>query len=296
MEIKGIITAMVTPFDEQGGVDETATKLLIENLLRHKVSGIFILGTNGEFHVMDNEEKLEFAKLVVEIVDKRVPVYAGTGGNSTMEVIHLTNEMEKIGVDAVSIITPYLVPLDDDELYNHYKVIEANINLPIMLYNIPKNTGNALSVEVVRKLAKLEKIVGIKDSSGNIENIKSYVEVTKNENFSVVSGSDSLILKALQVGATGAVAATSNAITEIDVAIYNEFLKGKIDTAERYQDAIEEFRRILKLGSVPSVLKYAIGEMGIPVGRPKLPISELTLEKKKEIKRVMQTYKLIELP
>ncbi|MFK4567478.1 4-hydroxy-tetrahydrodipicolinate synthase [Enterococcus sp. UD-01] len=271
MKVAGIISAMVTPFTADGKINEAATRQLVNHLIDQHINGLFILGTNGEFHVLSKEEKLAFAKIVVEAVAGRVPVYAGSGGNSTEEVIALTNAFAEVGVDAVSVISPYFVPLTEEELFTHYQTIAAQANIPILLYNIPKNTGNPLSSQLVARLAKLPNIIGIKDSSGDIELMKEHIEKNKEEDFVVLSGSDSLILKALKLGAAGAVAATSNVLSKTDVAIYTHFKNGDLAEAQAAQDSIEEFRRILKFGTIPSVLKYSLSFMGIDVGAPRTP-------------------------
>ena len=274
--LNGIITAMVTPFESSGNIDIKATEILIEKLIANGVQGIFVLGTNGEFHVIENDMKIKFAKKVVEIVAKRVPVYAGAGGNSTDEVIKLGKQMIAIGVDALSVITPYFVSLKENELYNHYQMIAENLAIPIVLYNIPKNTGINLSFELVSKLSKISNIIGIKDSSGDINNIAGYIDNTSRNEFSVLSGSDSLILKALKIGATGAISATSNLLTTNNVEIYKQFIAGNLDKAEQWQQSLEEFRRILKYASIPSVLKQSLSLSGIEVGVPRLPVLPVT--------------------
>lgn len=274
--LNGIITAMVTPFESSGNIDIKATEILIEKLIANGVQGIFVLGTNGEFHVIENDMKIKFAKKVVEIVAKRVPVYAGAGGNSTDEVIKLGKQMIAVGVDALSVITPYFVSLKENELYNHYQMIAENLAIPIVLYNIPKNTGINLSFELVSKLSKISNIIGIKDSSGDINNIAGYIDNTSRDEFSVLSGSDSLILKALKLGATGAISATSNLLTTNNVQIYKQFIAGNLDKAEQWQQSLEEFRRILKYASTPSVLKQSLSLSGIEVGVPRLPVLPVT--------------------
>ena len=274
--LNGIITAMVTPFESSGNIDIKATEILIEKLIANGVQGIFVLGTNGEFHVIENDMKIKFAKKVVEIVAKRVPVYAGAGGNSTDEVIKLGKQMIAVGVDALSVITPYFVSLKENELYNHYKMIAENLAIPIVLYNIPKNTGINLSFELVSKLSKISNIIGIKDSSGDINNIAGYIDNTSRDEFSVLSGSDSLILKALKLGASGAISATSNLLTTNNVEIYKQFIAGNLDKAEQWQQSLEEFRRILKYASIPSVLKQSLSLSGIDVGVPRLPVLPVT--------------------
>jgi 4-hydroxy-tetrahydrodipicolinate synthase len=293
MKIEGIITAMVTPLDERG-IDREATIKLVNHLIDTGVHGLFILGTNGEFYALSHAEKIELAKIVVEEAAGRVPVFAGAGGISTSEVTDLVNEFQSIGVTAASIITPYLIKLSDEEVINHYKMIATETELPLILYNIPKNTGIHINETIFEQLIELPNIIGIKDSSGELDNIKNYVRLNKRKDFSILVGSDSLILKALELGADGAVAATSNVLTKTDLNIYKAFKKNKIDQAEMYQESIEEFRRILKLSTVPSILKYSVSWLGISVGNPKLPVIPVNETLQEEIHRVLEAYRRME--
>ncbi|MGG7059287.1 4-hydroxy-tetrahydrodipicolinate synthase [Clostridium nigeriense] len=291
MKYKGLICAMITPLDENQNINPKATCELIDYLINKGVSGLFILGTNGECHVLTDDEKVEFAKIVVKHTNNRVPVFVGTGGNSTREVINLSKRMEEIGASALSIITPYFVPPTQKELIAHYKAIAEAVNLPIMMYNMPGKTGINIEPESVRELAKVKNIVGIKDSSGKLDNMKAYLEVTKGEDFSVFSGSDSLILDILKAGGHGAVAATANFLAGIDIAIYDNFIKGDLEAAQKAQDSIEELRRILKLGTIPSVIKKAVVLNGIDVGPARFPVTQPTGEVLEEIKKVVENYK-----
>lgn len=293
MKIEGIITAMVTPLDEQG-IDRAATRRLVNQLIAKGIHGLFILGTNGEFYALSHAEKLELATIVVEETAGRVPVFAGAGGISTEAVIDLVNEFQTIGVTAASIITPYLIKLTDQEVIQHYKMIAAKTKLPLILYNIPRNTGISINETIFKALLKIPTIIGIKDSSGDIENLKSYLNLNGRDDFSILVGSDSLILQALECGADGAVAATSNVLTTTDLAIYHAFKMGKIQQARNYQLSIEDFRRILKFGTVPSVLKYSVGWMGISVGDPKLPVLPVGEQDYPEIHQVLAEYRKVE--
>lgn len=291
IELKGIITAMVTPFTETGEINQVSTKQLVNRLIDKGVSGLFILGTNGEFHVMTRTEKLAFAELVIKETAGRVPVYVGTGGNSTSEVISLSNEMANLGADALSVISPYFVGLSEDEVTQHYLKIADKVKVPIILYNIPKNTGINISPETVSQLAQHPNVIGMKDSSGDLENLESYIKATKDQTFDVLVGSDSLILKALTVGATGAVAATSNVLTKNDIAIYDNWKNGNLAEAQKMQDSIEEFRRILKLGTLPSVLKASITQLGIDVGDARLPVLPMESTDLAEVMAVVTDYR-----
>ena len=294
MEIKGIITAMVTPFDENQKVNEKAARQLIDHLIEKGVSGLFILGSNGEFHVLSDEEKVAFAKVVVEHVNHRVPVYVGAGACSTQETIKLAKQMEAIGADALSVISPYFIAPTQQELANHYRRVAEAVNIPIIMYNIPKNTGVNIEPVTVKSLIGVKNIAGIKDSSGNMENMQGYIDAAKGSDFVVLVGSDSKILPALKIGVAGAIAGTSNVITELDVSIYENFLKGDLEAAQKAQEDIDVLRGVLKLGTVPSVMKRAVTLMGIDIGDARYPVEKLPKEVDEKIKEALNFYGLYE--
>lgn len=293
MKIKGIITAMVTPLSEDG-INEAAIRKLVNKLINDGVHGLFVLGTNGEFYALSEAEKLALVKIVVDEAAGRVPVFAGSGGISTEEVIKVTNQFAELGVDAVSVITPYLIKLSDEELIQHYQTIALNTNLPMILYNIPANTQLSINESVFKELIQLPQIIGIKDSSGKLENIQMYLETNDREDFSILIGSDSLILPALQMGVDGAVAATSNVLTKTDLGIYQAFLENKMERAQVLQESINDFRGILKLATVPSVLKHSLELIGFPVGAPKKPVRKVSSKFDAEICETLSKYKEIE--
>ena len=292
MEIKGIITAMVTPFDENQKINETAARQLVDKLLSQGVHGLFILGTNGEFHVLSDDEKVEFAKIVINQAAHRVPVYVGAGACGTQETIRLAQRMEAVGADALSVISPYFIAPTQQELADHYRKVAEAVNIPIIMYNIPKNTGINIEPETVKSLIGVKNIAGIKDSSGNMENMQGYIDAGKGSDFVVLVGSDSKILPALKIGAAGAIAGTSNVIAELDVSIYENYLKGNLEVAEQAQKDIDVLRGVLKLGTVPSVMKRAVTLLGINVGDARYPVSKLPAEADEQIKAALAYYKL----
>ena len=209
-------------------------------------------------------------------------------------MIKVTNQFAELGVDAVSVITPYLIKLSDEELIQHYQTIALNTNLPMILYNIPANTQLSINESVFKELIQLPQIIGIKDSSGKLENIQMYLEMNDREDFSILIGSDSLILPALQMGVDGAVAATSNVLTKTDLGIYQAFLDNKMERAQVLQESINDFRGILKLATVPSVLKHSLELIGFPVGAPKNPVRKVSSKFDAEICETLSKYKEIE--
>ena len=292
---EGIITPIVTPFhrDAQESINYEATKQLIDHLIEHGVKGIFILGSNGEFHVIDEEEKVAFAKRVIEIVNKRVPVFVGTGCCSTRETIRLSKKMEELGADALSVITPYFLKPTNANLYAHYKAVAESVNLPIVLYNIPKATGCPLDPELVNELADIENIKAIKDSSGEEERIQAYAKIAKEKDFKLLIVSDSKISYAYELGASGAVAGTSNVITDTLVALDRALRNKEQESAEKLQKDIDVLRGVLKLGTVPSAMKRAVELAGIAeVGPARMPVEELSKEDDEKIIEMLRYYGL----
>ncbi|MCM8711695.1 4-hydroxy-tetrahydrodipicolinate synthase [Clostridium sp. SYSU_GA19001] len=291
MNIKGIFPAMLTPLTKEQKVNETVLRQLTNYLIESGVHGLFALGTNGEFHLFNEEEKIQIAKIVIDEAKGRVPVMIGTGGNGTAEVIELSKKMEEIGADALSVITPYFITPSQDELAVHYEKIAEAVSIPVMLYNLPSKTGMNIEPETVARLAKVSNIIGIKDSSGKFENIEQYINVTKEEDFSVFAGTDSLILKTLMAGGVGAVAATANMLPEIVVSIYNNWREGNIEEAQKAQEKLQPLRDTFALGAIPSALKKAVEFNGIPVGPPRFPISELSGEAALKVRKMVDFYK-----
>lgn len=295
---EGIITPIVTPFyrDSEQSINYEATKQLIDHLLQKGVQGIFILGSNGEFHVLDESEKVDFAKKVVRFVDHRVPVYAGAGCCSTKNSIRLSRKLEASGVDALSMITPYFLKPSEEELYKHFKEIADNVQIPILLYNIPKATGYNLSTDLVSRLADIKNIIGIKDSSGNEENLKAYAKVCREKEFHVLVGSDSKISFGYEHGASGAVAGTSNVITDVLVKLDHALRRKDTAYAAKLQKDINVLRNILPLGTVPSVVKRSIELAGIAkVGPARKPVCECSEEDDTKIIEMLQYYGLIKI-
>ena len=295
MKIEGIITPIVTPFhrDERQSLNYEALHELIDRLIEKGVSGIFILGSNGEFHVTTPDETVEMTEKTVKFVNHRVPVYVGTGGNSTYQVTELSRRVEAAGADALSVITPFFISPSEKELIHHYETVAASTKLPIVLYNIPKSTKINLSKETVKTLAGIENIAAIKDSSGDMENLKGYVDACQGTDMKVLVGSDSKIAPAIRLGAVGAIAGTSNVITDHVVELYRTLMAGNQEKADKLQQEIEGIRAVLKKGTVPSVMKRSVELLGIPVGPARLPVMELDPKVDDDIREMLRFYHLI---
>jgi len=289
---QGIIPAMVTPFDKEGKVSRVKLRELVNFLLKGGVHGIFAIGSQGEFYALDKEEKKKIIETVVDEVNGKVPVYAGTGAITTKEAITLTQIAEKAGADAVSIITPFFISPSQEELYEYYLSIAKSTNLPVLLYNNPGRTGVNLSAELVERLSKIDNIVGIKDSSGNLTLTTEYIRTTP-DNFSVLCGRDTLIFATLLSGGKGSIAATANVVPKLVVEIYEAFVNGDIEKARKAQFKLAPLRLAFNLGSFPIVVKEALNLIGINVGSARAPIKSLSEDKKETLKSVLKELGLL---
>ena len=292
VDIKGIIVPIVTPFNDDETLNLEELRKQIEREINEGIDGIFVFGTNGEGYILNYEEKLAVLKTAIEHVNGRVPVYAGTGCISTKETIMQSRMAEEAGADVVSIITPSFAKASQEELYQHYKKVAESVSIPVLLYNIPARTGNALSPETVDRLADIPNIVGAKDSSGDWYNLKAYIEVSKKqEGFKVLSGNDSLILKALQEGGAGAIAGCANVYPHVMASIYDLFTEGRLEEAEKVQNSIASFRAVFKYGNPNTVVKKAVNLLGYPVGPCKAPFNQLSDEGMTALQNVLEENK-----
>lgn len=287
-EIKGIISPILTPMHDDESVNYEEFRVQINRLIDGGVHGIFVFGTNGEGYILSEEEKGEIMKVAVEEVNGRVLVYASTGLIGTQDTIRLSQKAKEIGVDVLSIITPAFAVASQDELYTHFKTVAENVDMPIVLYNIPARTGNALAPATVGKLSKIKNIVGVKDSSGNFDNILQYIEQTRDRaDFAVLSGNDSLILWTLFAGGQGGIAGCSNIYPFVMAQIYEQFLTGNIEEARTYQDSVRSFRDCFKFGNPNTIVKHTVGLLGYPVGKCRAPFNQVSNEATEALKKVI---------
>jgi 4-hydroxy-tetrahydrodipicolinate synthase len=269
---QGIITPIITPMNPDESVNTTELRAQINRQIRCGVNGLFCLGTNGEVYALSLEEKLEIMKTLVQEVKGRVPVYAGTGCIRTSDTIDLSIRAKEIGVDAISVVSPYYVAVSQDDIYDYYSEIAQAVDLPMILYNIPARTGNNIDYKTVKKLAKYPNVVGVKDSSGNFDNTLRYLENT-DPRLSILAGSDSLILWTLLAGGVGAIAGTANVFPEIAVNIYKLWSEGRMEEAKAVQFSLRPFRDVMAMGNPNSVVKRAMNLLGYPVGPARRPVS-----------------------
>jgi len=285
---QGIIPPMITPFDQNEQVDYDALKKMVNYLISEGVHGLFPLGSTGESYALSFEQKKAIIETVLETTNQRVPVYAGTGAITTKESIQLTQMAAELGVDAGSVITPYFISPNEEELYHHFQQIASSTDLPIILYNNPGRTGIDLSINLIVRLSQIDNIIGIKDSSGDMTKAAEIIRCTKDDGFAVLAGRDTLIYGFLAYGGKGAVAATANIVPRLVVAIYELFQKGDYQASLEAQFKLAPLRTAFRLGSFPVIMKEGLKLRGIDVGNTLRPIEPISPEAKEELRQIIE--------
>jgi len=265
--------ALVTPFSDNR-VNFEVLEELIEFHIENGTDAIIICGTTGEPSTMSEEEKKECIKFTVNKVAGRIPVIAGTGGNSTEAVVKMTKYAESVGVDAVLIVTPYYNKTTQRGLIAHYKTISANTNLPIIMYNVPSRTGLNMTTKTVYELAKLENIVGIKEASGNFSQIAEIASLCK-DNIYIYSGNDDQIVPMMALGAKGVISVLANVIPNDVHAMVKSFLDGDILKARDLQLKSINLTNTLFSEVNPIPVKEAVRQIGFDVGKCRLPLVDI---------------------
>ena len=294
MKIRGIIPPVATAMMANEDLDLPRFRWFLDHLISQGVHGVFVLGTNSEFYALDEPEKQEVIATAVDQVRGRVPVFAGTGAETTREAVRLTKAAEREKVDGVSVITPYFVSPTQDEIYQHYRRISESTSLPVLLYNNPATCGGVkIDVDTVARLAELGNIVGIKDSSGDLQNTNEYLRVAP-DRFAVLQGRDTLIYASLMCGARGAVPASANIAPALCVRIFEAFLRGDQKDALEAQRQLNPVRLSLNLGTAPGGVKAALGLLGMPIGPSRAPVAPLSPDKLRQMRAGLERAGLLD--
>lgn len=289
-----LLTAMVTPFNEEGTVDYEQAKKLALALIDSGSDGVVVVGTTGESPTLVRAEERRLFREVKSAVGQRGNVIAGTGSNSTTEALEATKEAERIGVDACLLVVPYYNRPTQEGLYQHFKTIAESTSLPCILYNVPSRTVTSLSADTVVKLSQIENIIGIKEASGNFEQISRIISHAR-ENFLVWSGNDSDTLPILALGGYGVVSVASHLVGNQIREMINHFSNGRVAEAARMHNYLMLLFNVLFIVSNPIPVKYALNHVGFYVGKPRLPLTEPDEKSAAAIRDTLKNYK-IDLP
>jgi len=289
-----LITAMVTPFNEQGELDYKQAKRLALALLNSGSEGVLVAATTGESPTLTWEEEMRLFTEVKSAVGDRGTIIAYTGSNSTAEALKATKGAERIGVDACLLVVPYYNKPTQDGLYQHFKAIAQSTSLPCILYNVPSRTVVSLSADTVIKLSQIDNIIGIKEASGNLDAISKIISQTKKD-FLVWSGNDGDTLPILALGGYGVVSVASHLVGNQIREMIDNFINGKMSEAADIHRRLMPLVNALFIVSNPIPVKYALNHVGFNVGKPRLPLTEPDEKSAAVIRDTLKNYK-IDLP
>jgi 4-hydroxy-tetrahydrodipicolinate synthase len=287
VEFGNILTAMVTPFNEEGEVDYQAAKNLAVKLVENGSDGLVIAGTTGEAPTLTMEEKLTLFSTVVEAVGGRATVVAGTGTNNTKATVEFTKEAERTGIDGVLLVAPYYNKPPQEGLYQHFKKVAEATTLPLMIYNIPGRTGVNILPATMSRLAEIDNIVALKEAAGDLNQAAEMVRVLPKD-FLVYSGDDSMTLPMLSVGATGVVSVASHLVGRRMETMIEAFKEGDVDEATKLHQELLPLFKVLFITTNPIMVKAALNMLGLPVGTTRLPLAGPQPEELEQLKDILQ--------
>lgn len=289
---KGLFTAIVTPF-KNGKIDEKALRKLIEFQIENGADGIVACGSTGESATLSFEEHIDVIRLASESADGRIKVIAGTGSNNTIEAVHLAREAEKFKIDGHLQITPYYNKPTQEGLYLHFKTVAENCSMPVILYNVPTRTAVNILPETVLRLSKLDKIAGIKEASGSLDQVTAILRKAP-EKFSMLSGDDALTLPIIAIGGHGVISTVSN-VAPKDMALMTEYaLRGDLKSARKLNFKLLPLIHAMFIKTNPIPVKKALNIMGFIENEIRLPLSEASGANIEKIKDALREYGILQ--
>lgn len=290
---KGSMVALVTPF-KNGGVDEKGLKKLVEFHIKNGTSVLVPCGTTGESATLSFEEHERLIEMTIEASRGRIPVIAGTGSNNTSEAVVLTKHAKKAGADGALLISPYYNKPTQEGLFLHFKAVAEAADIPIVLYNIASRTGVNIEPETVARLANIKNIVGIKEASGNLEQMSRIVSMCPVD-FDLISGDDSLTLPVLSIGGKGVISVVANIVPKDTSDMIAAFEKGDIKEAMRLHYRLLPLVRAMFIETNPIPVKIAMGLMGMIEPHLRLPLCSLSEGNLQKLKNVLRDYGLLKI-
>lgn len=287
MKFGRVITAMITPFDDNGQIDWEACGRLIEHLVSHGTDALVVSGTTGESPTLSDEEKLELFRFSVEKMRGRGKVLAGVGGNNTEKTIKLSQEAAKCGVDGLMFVMPYYNRPSQEGLYQHFKAVATKVDLPIMLYNIPGRTGVNMTPDTLRRLTEFDNIVAMKEASGDLTQMTRMLNATEGK-ITLYSGDDKLTLPVLSIGGYGVVSVASHVVGDEIQQMIRAFDEGRVQEAAYLHRRLLELFEVLFITNSPAPLKFLLNHLGIKAGTVRLPLAEVSKAEAEAILRVYE--------
>jgi 4-hydroxy-tetrahydrodipicolinate synthase len=279
-----IATAMVTPFDRKGHIDFSKTTQLVNYLIANGSESLVVCGTTGESPTLSKEEKLALIDHVIKVVNKRVPVIAGTGSYNTYESIELTKKAENLGADAIMLVAPYYNKPNQEGLYQHFKSVAQETALPILLYNIPGRSVVNVEPETIIALSQIKNIVAVKEASGNLNKMTQIIANTP-DHFELYTGDDGNTLPVLSIGGVGVISVAAHVIGNEMQEMVTKFLDGQISEAAKLHQKLLPIMVELFKAPNPVPVKTALQMKGLDVGTVRLPLVPLTENERLELSK-----------
>ncbi len=293
-KITGTYTALVTPFDRHGHLDEENLQRNIHYQLANNIDGLILLGTTGESPTLTEPEKIRIIEIAKKNVQGRCHLMVGTGSYSTQQAIQNTKKAENLGADSVLVVTPYYNKPTQEGIIQHFRAIAEAVSLPIMIYNIPGRCGSNITPTSLRYLSEIPNIVGVKESAGSITQISEIIEMISRSNphFSVMSGDDALTLPLISLGGHGVISVASNLIPQEVRTLVKHALRGDFDKAQDSHYQLSPLFRALFIETNPIPIKAAMNLCGFSTGGCRLPLSNLSTEHHEVLENVLTQMKL----
>lgn len=289
--LDGVLPALITPFTKDNKVDKEGLQQNIAFLIENGVSGIVPCGTTGESATLSIEEHEKVIEIAIEC--SNVPVVAGTGSNNTVEALELTHCAKDAGADAALLITPYYNKPNDRGMLAHFKKIANEVDIPLILYNVPSRTGINLKPEVVAQLAKESNIIGVKEASGNLDQVTRILELTQDEDFVVFSGDDGLTLPIMALGGAGVISVVANVAPKLMVSMVEAIRNGNIKEARKLHIKLAPLIRAVFLETNPIPIKKAVELIGFAAGDLRLPLAPMSEENERKLKTTLNDLHLL---
>ncbi len=282
LPLRGVITALATPFSAERKLDQESLREMVDFQLQHKVNGFFVCGTTGMGPAMATDDRKKVSETVIQQTKKRVPIIVQVGAVDPQTTLELAKHAESVGADAIASLTPFYYKPGDDAIIEHYRRLSESTSLPIFIYNIPRNTGNNVDENLLARLVGIPKIVGIKDSSQDFTQLLDYLAVAPG-NFNIIVGTDSFLYSALCAGAQGGVSALANAFPELMIAMYQTFVDHNAEKGSKLQRQVHALRSAVSkppIAPLLEVLKFR----GLTSGQVKSPLRSMTQNEIQELR------------
>ena len=287
---KGSFTALVTPFHENGSVNFEKLRKLVEWQISEGIDGIVALGTTGESSTMSHEEDDAVAEAVIDTANGRIPIICGAGSNSTQTQLEKTTRYKKMGADGVLLISPYYNKANDEGMYRHFATVGDQVDIPIILYNVPGRTGCSISPKVVERLSKHPNVVAIKEASGNIS-YAAHIARLLSDDFTMLSGNDDMIVPILSLGGSGVISVLSNIVPSEVHALTKAWFDGDPDRARELQLKYLDLVDALFCEVNPIPVKEALNQLGKSVGGYRLPLCEIGEAGRERVRKALEVLK-----